>query len=502
MTFKVFKSKIKCTFKFSTTNSNINRRNSYIRIYCCSSRFNRSRFTISSIRTIRTWSTSWTSSASLTNNFSYIPFLFTTIINSTNCNPNKIITCLTPIIRIIIRITGIIFNSTIPSFSILNISQILRSTPSFFLVLTIRGKHSSRNPKFSRTVGNLSIPSTFSRNWIIIRTASRSFNRSVVIATHVNNSTFGINTTNSLNSILNNGKSSRPNNTNCINISVIINNIISNSKSNTSRSYNRRSLIISSRINFSIKDKSIITSISMFTFHIGKLEYKFRIKFSSYIKNNNSRSTYFCINSSCNTFNFSSTKKSNYPTLFRTIINFLCSKPNITFLITFYPVLRMSIRSTGFFFNIRSIKFCIKSISKLSRHTPFSILITTVFCKKTFRIPKNTICRSRFSSPFFLYGVWVVVTSTSRSNNVPISNTTISSTKPTRSSSYFIIKPIFIIITPRRRCTNRHILLTKINMSIMLNISKPFISLCCIINFRTCNSYYCFPQVFLFYIHD
>ena len=428
--------------------------------------------------------------------------MFTTIINSTNCNPNKISTCLTPIIWIIIRITRIVFNSTVPSFGILNVSQILRSTPSFFLIFTIRGKHSSRNPKFSSSIRNLSTPSTFGRNWIGIRTTSWSFNRRVIIATHINNSTFSINTTNSLNSILDNCKGSRSNSTNYINISVIINNIISNSKNNTGRSYNRRSLIISSRINFSIKDKSIITSISMFTFHISKLEYKLRIKFSSFIDNNNSRNTYFCINSSFNTFNFSSTNKINYPTSFRTIVNFLCSKPNITFLITFYPVLRMSIRSTGFFFNIRSIKFCIKSISKLSRHTPFSILITTVFCKKTFRIPKNTICRSRFSSPFFLYGVWVVVTSTSRSNNVPISNTTISSTKPTRSSSYFIIKPIFIVITPRRRSTNRHILLTKINMSIMLNISKPFISLRCIINFRTCNSYYCFPQVFLFYIHD
>ena len=486
MTFEIFKFKFNIGIGFISCNRSSNRRCSNICIYCCSNRFNTSRITFIS---------------SLTDNFSYIPFLFTTIIDSTNCNPNKISTCLAPIIWIIIRIAGIIFNSTVPSFSILNISQILRSTPSFFLVLTIRSKHSSRNPKFSRTVRNLSTPSTFSRNWIIIGTASRSFNRRVVITTHINNSTFGINTTNSLNSILNNGKSSRPNNTNCINISVIINNIISNSKSNTSRSYNRRSLIISSRINFSIKNKSIITFISMFTFHISKLEYKLRIKFSSFIDNNNSRSTYFRINSSFNAFNFSSTNKINHPTLFRTIINFLCSKPNITFLITFYPVLRMSIRSTGFFFNIRSIKFCIKSISKLSRHTPFSILITTVFCKKTFRIPKNTIFRSRFSSPFFLYGVWVVVTSTSRSNNVPISNTTISSTKPTRSSSYFIIKPIFIIIAPRRRRTNRHILLTKINMSIMPNISKPFISLRCIINFRTCNSYYCFPQVFLFYIH-
>ena len=164
------------------------------------------------------------------------------------------------------------------------------------------------------------------------------------------------------------------------------------------------------------------------------------------------------------------------------------------------PIIWIIIGITRIIFKITISSFNIFIMSKLSRHAPFGILITTIFCKKTFRIPKSIITIIRFSFPFILYGGGTRITSTRWSIRI-INITSISSTKTTRSSSYFIIKPIFIIITPRRRYTNRHILLTKINTSIMLNISKSFISLFRIINFRSCNSCYCFSQIFLFYIH-
>ena len=153
--FKIFKSKIKCTLKFSTTNSSSNRRSSYSIIYCCSNRFNRSRFTIYTIFTRRSLRTGITS---FTNNFRNIPMILNTISNTTNCNPNKISSSLNPIIWIIIGITRIIFKITISSFNILIMSKLSRHAPFGILIATIFCKKTFRIPKSIITIIRFSFP--------------------------------------------------------------------------------------------------------------------------------------------------------------------------------------------------------------------------------------------------------------------------------------------------------------------------------------------------------